>query len=346
MTLVWILLIALLLIALVMFLSTVVIFEKYFTRFETPRVFYRSLDEFPGLTLREFTVVSDRGQKLAAYDYRHPEVTPQAVLILAHGLGGGGHNTYRDVADFFARQGFIVISYDATGNDKSEGKSVRGLQQGYIDLAQVIRYVKNDPELSRYPRVLFGHSWGGYAVGNALNLEPEVDAVVSVAGFNDTLGMVEHFGSGMVGPRLIRWILPMFRFYEKLKFGHNAARTAAEGFAESKAKVLILHSRDDDVVPARYGYDIYKEKFGNDPRFRFKLFDNRGHGYIYYAPESKAYTDRFFKDYAARFKDKKTSEHEKKAYLEQSFDRSRAWIIDETVLFEITAFYRTALSEM
>ncbi len=345
MSLIWIPLIVILLLILGLFAATVFFYEKYFTRFETADVFRRTLAEFPGLREDTFAVVSDRGQKLAASAYRQDGVEPRAVLLIAHGFGAGSHNGYLDLCAYFARQGFIVIGYDITGNDRSEGKSVRGLQQGYIDLAHVIRHVKNDPELAAYPLALFGHSWGGYSVGAALALEPDVDAVVAVSGFNEVPEIVEHFAYHLIGLKLIRAVVPFFKLYGKMKFGDRAATTAAEGFANSDAEVLILHSRDDEVVPVRCGYDIFQKKFGDDPRFTFHLFADRGHAYIYYTPESQAYSQAFFRAFKERFAGQKKAEDEKKAYLGRHFDRSRAWIPDEAVLSEITAFYENALKK-
>ena len=61
---------------------------------------------------------------------------------MAHGLGGGGHNSYMDCANYFARHGYYVFAYDATGNDESEGEGVGGLPQGVIDLDYAISFVE------------------------------------------------------------------------------------------------------------------------------------------------------------------------------------------------------------
>ncbi len=53
---------------------------------------------------------------------------------------------------------------------------------------------------------------------------------------------------------------------------------------------MIVHSSDDNVVPTGYGYDIYYEKYKDDPRFRFIRFEDRGHNYVY---DDTAYIDQF-----------------------------------------------------
>ena len=154
MSLIWIPLIVILLLILGLFAATVFFYEKYFTRFETADVFRRTLAEFPGLREDTFAVVSDRGQKLAASAYRQDGVDPRAVLLVAHGFGAGGHNGYLDLCAYFARQGFIVIGYDITGNDRA--KSVRACNRAASTRPRHPSR-RNDPE-SRRIRRPFGHS--------------------------------------------------------------------------------------------------------------------------------------------------------------------------------------------
>ena len=100
--------------------------DNFGQRFETYEPTARSVDEFEGLNVEEYTFESDKGQKLAGYKY-YRETEPKGVVVLAHGFGGGGHNSYMNIADYFTTCGYVVFAYDATGNDKSEGEEVGGL---------------------------------------------------------------------------------------------------------------------------------------------------------------------------------------------------------------------------
>lgn len=62
---------------------------------------------------------------------------------------------------FSLRKGYDVFAYDATGNDESEGNSVKGVPQFLIDLDYAIQFVKQTPDFDGSPIVLFGHSLGG-----------------------------------------------------------------------------------------------------------------------------------------------------------------------------------------
>ena len=87
------------------------------------------VEDFEGLKCKEYPFPSDKGQILAGYLYSNGE-DQHGIVIIAHGFGGGGHNSYMDVADYFARNGYYVFAYDATAMDKSEGEGLGGVPQG------------------------------------------------------------------------------------------------------------------------------------------------------------------------------------------------------------------------
>lgn len=257
---------------------TVVTYNGYFgKRFETDEALAYSVSDFQGLRVQECSFSSNNGQILAGYKYsKEDQEDIKGVVVLAHGIGVGGQNSYMDAAYRFASGGYLVFAYDATGNDKSEGDSVEGLPQGVIDLDYALRYVKQDDEYKDLPIVLFGHSWGGYSVGNVLNCHPDVEAAVIVAGFDRSYDMIESQGESIMGP-FINIFMPYISLYERLKFGEYAAYSALDGFENSDAGIMIIHSRDDYVVPIEYGYDKFYDVYGDNSRFSFIKYDDRGH---------------------------------------------------------------------
>ena len=213
------------------------------------------------------------------------------MAVIAHGFGGGGHNSYMDCANYFAQNGWYVFAYDATGTDKSEGEGVGGVPQGVIDLDHAISFVEEQDELSGLPIVLFGHSWGGFCVCSVLNYHPEVKAVVECCGFNSSSDMFESGGKSQAGS-LIYAMTPFVKIYERIKYGKYAKNTALDGFASSDARVMVVHSADDDVIEIGYGYDKYYKKYKDDPRFTFVRFEDKGHNDIFNDQED-TYKDEF-----------------------------------------------------
>ncbi len=305
------------------------------------------VEDFEGLKCNEYTFPSDKGQKLAGYLYSIG-TDQRCIVIIAHGFGGGGHNSYMDVADYFAKNGYYVFAYDATGCDKSEGEGVGGVPQGVIDLDHAISFVEETSDIPDLPIVLFGHSWGGYCVCNVLNYHPEVKAVIECSGFNRSSDMFESGGKSQAGG-LIYTMTPFIRIYERIKYGKYAKSTAMDGFEATDASVMIVHSADDDVIGIEYGCDKYYEKYKDDSRFTFIRFEDRGHNEIFndpantYKDEFNAPFDKWLEtlDYDYNAAENKARFREDKAeYINENLDHAR-WStrLDEELFARFLDFY-------
>lgn len=325
---------------------SILVYEQFFgVRYETSALLAYSMEDYPGLQRTACPFSSDKGQTLAGYLYHRDGLEPRGIVVMAHGFGGGGHNTYLPCADFFTGNGYYVFCYDATGNDESQGNSVGGLPQGVIDLEHALDFIQAQEQTQDLPIMLFGHSWGGYSVANVLTYHPEVKAVVSFSGFNRSSDLLLSQGEAIVGPA-VHLLMPYVNAYEWLKFGSYATNTAMDGFASSDAAVFVVHSQDDTVVPQKYGYDIYWEEYATSSRFTFLHQTDRGHDRVYYSQAAIDYMDAFNERYSAYFKtwpegltaEEKAQRHA--AYLEEHLD----WYLyshrlDEDLFRQILAFY-------
>lgn len=319
-------------------LSVMVYNENFNRRFESYEPLMLYADDFDGLQRTKYEFPSDKGQLLTGYMYCAGE-DQHGIIVMAHGFGGGGHNSYMDCANYFAQHGYYVFAYDATGNDESGGDGVGGLPQGVIDLDYAISFVEESGNFPDLPVGLFGHSWGGYSVSAVLSYHPEVKAVIACSGFNSSSGMFEAEGKKQAGG-VIYAMMPVVKLYERIKYGVYASNTAMDGFAATEAAVMIVHSADDDMVPTGYGYDIYKKKYQDDPRFRFIRFEDKGHSYF----KDKTYSDEFnaafdkwletldYDDQAAENRERFVAD--KADYLHNHLDRDRWCNSLDLALFE------------
>ncbi len=302
-----------------------------------------SIDDFDSLQREKYTFPSDKGQVLTGYRYYHEGVDARGVIVLAHGFGGAGHRHYMNIADYFAANGYVVFAYDATGNDESEGEAVGGLPQGLIDLDYALRFVKAEPDFAGLPIMLWGHSWGGYSVGSVLALHPDVKAAVIVAGFNASIDMLESEGRNIAGSA-INFVLPALAAHEEKLFGRYAGMSILDGLAASDAKVMILHSEDDNMIPVGISYDRYFAAYGDDPRFTFIHFEDRGHNYLFCDPARAAYVDAF--NTAANAY---TTEHgpldddARAAYYEEHLDLHQLYPLDMNLMTQMLAHYDSSL---
>ena len=237
-----------------------------------------SMEDFPELTREKHSFKTYQGHTLVGYLYESADaaVEEKAVIVFAHGMGAGGQVGYVDIFNFMTQNGFYVFAYDATANDESEGEVMGGLPQGFIDLDYAISYAQSIDEIKELPIVLMGYSWGAMSSTNVLNYHPEVKAVVSMAGWNKSMDMIDYVGCDMVGG-VAKLLLPFASIYEYIQYGEYASSTSMKGFENSNCPVMIVHGELDDTIPMAYGYDTYYEKYGDSDRFIFKKYDDRDH---------------------------------------------------------------------
>lgn len=342
------------LLVIVPFVVGILAYESSFGRYETYEPLILTAEDFDGLVCESCTFMSKDNLKLAGYklynsqnggSFSEAAAAAEAAVIIAHGMGGGGFNSYMNAADWFASHGYVVFGYDATGNDNSEGGSIGGLPQGIADLSAAIEYVEADPDMSSLPIVLFGHSWGAYSVSNVLNEHPEVSAAVSVSGWNTSADLIREQGADMVGEAAMSFILPYMMLYERIKFGDRSSYTAVNGFGNTDAGIMIIHSTDDDVFPIKYGYELYYDKFAGDPRFVFLKYEDKGHNYIYHSYDAleyvEAFNEQFFKDFGITDpENQKVDPTEKAEYIKEHIDKKRLNEVDEELFAQIDGFFK------
>lgn len=317
--------------------------DNFEQRFETYEPTARSLDEFDGLLLKEYAFESDKGQKLAGYKY-YRDIEPKGTVVIAHGFGGGGHNSYMDIADYFTSCGYIAFAYDATGNDKSGGEAVGGMPQGVIDLDYALRFVKSTDDFAGLPILLWGHSWGAYSVGSVLKYHPDVKAVIMAAGFDSSADIIEYQGRQMAGDA-VEFILPYMIDIEKKKFGEYASASCTEGFESSEARVMLIHSRDDEMIPYGDSFGVFQEKFGEDLRFEFVSLENRGHNYIWNADSAAAYREKFNREFDEYMESAGGFTPERKAeYLKEHLDKKQRYALDYELMEKMSEFYDSSVS--
>lgn len=330
-------------------LTVMVYNENFNQRFESyePYMFY--VDDFEGLQRTKYEFFSDKGQKLTGYLYSMGE-NQQGIIVMAHGFGGGGHNSYMDCADYFARHGYYVFAYDATGNDESEGGGVGGMPQGVIDLDNAISFVEESGNFPDLPIGLFGHSWGGYSVCSVLTYHPEIKAVVACSGFNASSDIFEAEGKKQAGSG-VYMMMPFVKLHERIKYGSYASNTAMDGFSATEAAVMIVHSVDDNVVPVEYGYNIYYEKYKDNPRFRFIRFEDKGHNHVYndmaYINEYNAEFDKWLEILDYDYNNAENKERfaaDKANYIHNNLDREE-WsdMLNSELFGSFVSFYDTHL---
>ena len=171
----------------------------------------------------------------------------KGLVVISHGLGFDAEHYLPEVL-FFVDHGWRVLSFDNTGTHESEGSSTIGLPQSVKDLDAALTFVENDKGLNGLPVMLYGHSWGGYAVTAILNSNHPVAASASISGFNSPDELLLEGAKSTIGI-LANIEYPFLWAYQSILFGSTARLTAVDGINRSHTPVMIIHgSADKDIL--------------------------------------------------------------------------------------------------
>lgn len=177
------------------------------------------------------------------------------LVVLPHGGPAA-----RDTAEFdwwsqaLADQGYAVLRPNYRGSNVS----VQLLQAGFgewgrkmqTDLSDGIRYLAKQGIVDSGKVCIVGASYGGYAALAGLALQPAVYRCgVSVAGVSDLARMMQWEGRGGLDNRYVT------RYWDRFWGVSSSSDPALDAISPIKhvdavnAPVLLIHGRDDTVVP-------------------------------------------------------------------------------------------------
>lgn len=226
---------------------------------------------------------SNMGQMLTGAFYLDEALPSPAqakgLIVISHGIGNGregGHYQYSLEIKAFAKAGYLVFGFDNTGYAASEGDNRVGLAQAPVDLEFALLYLESREDLAALPLMLYGHSWGGYAVCSVLNNTHDIRAVVSRSGFNRSVDMLVEQGSNMYGD-LVSTVSGYIYLYEHFRFGKVVSQTAAKGLKSTEAKALVLWGDQDEIISEKSSVYGHWHEYENNPNITVELMPGIGH---------------------------------------------------------------------
>ena len=272
--------------------------------------------------------------------YVYGEENDRGLVVVAHGIGGGADSYLPQIA-FFAEQGFRVFAYDATGSFDSEGRTTRGFPQAVLDLNAALEYIKQQPESEGLPVLLFGHSWGGYAVANVLHYGHDIAGVVTVSGANSAMDMIIEQGRSMMGP-FIYTQYPFLWLYQRMLFGSAASFSATEAVNTSGVPVLIVHGTEDEMVAYSGSSIISNMEHITNPHARALSMSRpgqNGHNSLFRSEAAAAYIDEINVRYRALYEEYDGEiPYEIKQAFYTEVDRVRVQDLNRELMDEIISF--------
>jgi len=241
--------------------------------------------------------------------YIYGEENYKGLIVIAHSFGDGAEG-YFNVIRYFVDKGWRVFAYDKTGSHNSEGHRTMGLPQSALDLDAALLFIAEQEW--GMPIMLFGHSWGGFAVTSVLNFGHEVNAVVSLAGYNTPMQVLHDTAKRVLG-RAGTLAYPYLWAYQRFLFGRNAGLSAVDGINKSGVPVMIIHGTADWLI--MYDSSAIIAHRGNitNPNVHFLTHDlehNNGHMNLLMCQDAFAYVTEINETFLDLFRTYAHGRHE------------------------------------
>lgn len=263
------------------------------------------------------------------------------LVVVAHGLGGGADSYLPQITNF-VDHGWRVFAYDATGSFDSEGKTTKGFPQALLDLDAAFNYIDSTASFESLPVVLFGHSWGGYAVANVLHFDHEIAGVVSVSGASSAMSMIMEQGESMMGG-FIYSQYPYLWLYQSLLFGQSASLDAVDAINKKDVPVLIVHGTEDEMVDYNGSAVIAGVDEMTNPKVETIIQNDperNGHNNLFKSEAAVSYIEMVNVEYKALYEQYDGNipyEIRQEFYLK--IDRALAQDLDDDLMGEIQQFF-------
>lgn len=214
-------------------------FDKRFTGVEYIRCYKK--EDYHSLNCDDFSFVSNNNKLNGNMFYVNKQLDNIAIFACGFKMT---YQRYMPEINYLCSLGYTVFTYDNTGTGQSEGKSLNGAPQAIMDLEKCIDVIKE-----KYPNAkitLVGHSMGGYAVVNVLNLQ-KVDKVLAISPFNNIIDVVMDNANKIFHNKLL-FFKASYKLYYKLKFKKYASFSTYKTLKYVNIPVLVIHGTNDKTV--------------------------------------------------------------------------------------------------
>ncbi len=287
-------------------------------------IFYYSYTDFPGLKKREYSFRSSLGHILMGGIYYRDGYKKGRTVIFEHGMGSG-HTGYMQEINRLTENGYLVFAYDHTGCMESGGENTGGFCQSLVDLDDALCALKKDEEFKDSDFSVIGHSWGGFSALNIAAFHPDVTHIVAISGYISVPVIIsQHLGG------ILKKAGAQICEEEKIKNPRCFDVCAIDTLKNTKANVLVIHSKDDPVVSYEKNFMAMKKALEYNDNISFLSVDGKRHN-PNYTKDAVRYKDAFFAEYnAAMKKNRLTGDIEKKRFKE-SFDWARMTAQDDSI---------------
>jgi len=243
---------------------------------QQPRMVFFPLKEIEqtpdqwGLRYEKVTLTSSHGNRISGWYI--PGTNPDRALLFFHG-NGGNISHRRESIEIFHHLGLNVFIIDYQGYGESEGAP--GEQAMYDDGRAAFDYLVEKRKFKKENIVVFGRSLGG-AIAVRITAERQPGAAIVESTFASVPDVASYYF-----PLLSKIIISRYHF-------NSLAQVK-----KIHCPLLVLHSRQDDVIPFMSGAKLYNA--ANNPRNFVELIGDHNSGFMQSQPAYEEVIASFLK---------------------------------------------------
>ncbi len=222
-----------------------------------PRPDYGVTPDDVGMAFTSVTLDTPDGEKLAAWYIPAASGKGQWTVLYCH--GNAGNNSYRlHTLQLIHELGLNCLIVDYRGYGQSSG---RPTEKGTLtDIKAGWDWLVNEKGCSSGEIVIFGRSLGGsIAAMTAVEVEPA--AVIIESSFTSFVDTGKHY-------------YPWFPVRVFARYDYNTLAAVEQ----LKCPVFITHSPDDEVIPYKFGKQLFEA--ANEPKLFRELKGTHNEGFF------------------------------------------------------------------
>ncbi len=236
------------------------IFAGFLFIFQSHYVYYpeRVLLANPGSIRLDFKSISfETADGVKLFGWFIPSESARGVILFCH--GNAGNISHRlDSIQIFHRLGLDVFIFDYRGYGQSEGKPTE--HGTYKDAEAAWRYLTEEREVNPNEIIVFGRSLGG-TVASWLAQSHTPRALILESTFTSLLDIAAT-------------LYPYLPVRLLLHFEYNTA----EYLGRVNCPVLIIHSRNDEIMPFSHGWRLFE--MAKEPKKFLEISGTHNEGFI------------------------------------------------------------------
>jgi len=229
--------------------------------FMQPQFLYSPVREVPytpdelGLDFEDVVFQSEDGLKLNGWYV--PAGNSNLTVLFCHGNGGNMMHCL-DSINILYNLGLNCFIFDYRGYGKSDGKPSE--EGTYLDARAAYEWLTDVKKISPDNIIIFGRSLGG-SIATQLASKVKAKSLIVESAFTSYADIGKKFYPYMP----VRWFA---------RFNYNTI----DYIKAVHCPVMIIHSRNDEVVPFEFGLELYEAS--NEPNKFVEIFGSHNDGFL------------------------------------------------------------------